>query len=1012
MARANKDSQGWFCLKLETHAQKRGQPLPGRICLFAEEIPSAKEDVYFSSRATGLHSTDLFKRKCDPYFVVNRIDGVTETGEVVLTPIYRSDVCRRTSDPHFGQTSRLSAAQTCSNQLKQDIIITFHDWFRLGDDKYIGECVMDFQELQKAAARGAPLTLPICRRDGPRIMGLTRVKTTAAQLRSMTKGRSASGSLSRSGTTTGSRKSTKGSGGSGSDKPSKDKATDIPKSRRSASLGSSASAGSDTESAHVRLGSKTSASTFGSQGTSFTARSKHSTDTSGNFGPVVGHFILEEFGMIRSNSFLDYVRGGLEVRMTIAIDFTRSNGGPTNPASHHSTAHQADDSAYASVIRSLGEVIQKYDTDNMFPVYGFGAKIPPSYSVCSNCFALTGDFFEPEVEGIDGILKAYSRALQVVHFHGPSQLAEVIRLGANLARPYIHKEQMDPRAPPAEQKYFVLLVLTDGGIEDHEQVTREIKACANLPISIIFVGVGKGDFSFFRELAGTIKSITKSSIASTATEESVDLHGRPIPGSDMRREIVRFVAFRDYFDEPEELAVATLADLPQEVVGYYAAHGAKPLGLKQFEDAQGNPIPKTIPKEPISRQERVVKRVAKPPSESGDESSRSRASTNLSGSKSPAGSKSPGGSARSGGSKSSFSSSATSMLRLSNVSEPSTDEEEEDPGWDEEQQQEEELARRKEKREQAIANLPLFLKQERERLIQDATALGYEKSAIIRALRDGLPSPSLDVLVDNIIYGGWGKSPSYKDAAKAAISDPLDDMDAGMEMSLPGQVVEQEPGKMSSVMGAGAAARSKSSQLQKDFSAELNVLAKRSATQDSLTSSRLGLLASTRRSMMEVPEVEKDPWENVKIEDGSAARTLLEVSASRSREASKELWNPSAFSKNATTKTLEEVAGRLGHLRSRTLSKDRRPSLSNTVQFHTITEDEHGIEEETLTLPIGPRAAGSLDPFDMAKTMPEGAPWKMVASTPKSPRIGESHKEFEGVLWRGTQRTADMSSTL
>ena len=61
--------------------------------------------------------------------------------------------------------------------------------------------------------------------------------------------------------------------------------------------------------------------------------------------------------------------------------------------------------------------------------------------VVSNCFALTGDFFQPEVEGIpesivvnhsrkcapdpgvEGMLKAYHRALRVCHFHGPSYLS-------------------------------------------------------------------------------------------------------------------------------------------------------------------------------------------------------------------------------------------------------------------------------------------------------------------------------------------------------------------------------------------------------------------------------------------------------------------------------------------------------------------------------------------------------------------------------------------------------------
>ncbi|CAE7391833.1 CPNE9 [Symbiodinium pilosum] len=107
----------------------------------------------------------------------------------------------------------------------------------------------------------------------------------------------------------------------------------------------------------------------------------------------------------------------------VAIDFTRSNLGQTNPKSMHSVVHMEEETAYATAIRSLGEVMSVYDNDKCYPIYGFGAKIPPSHSVVSNCFALTGDFFQPEVEGVEGMLKAYHRALRICHLHGPSYLA-------------------------------------------------------------------------------------------------------------------------------------------------------------------------------------------------------------------------------------------------------------------------------------------------------------------------------------------------------------------------------------------------------------------------------------------------------------------------------------------------------------------------------------------------------------------------------------------------------------
>eukprot|EP00435_Cladocopium_sp_Y103_P010365 s2345_g2.t1 len=68
-------------------------------------------------------------------------------------------------------------------------------------------------------------------------------------------------------------------------------------------------------------------------------------------------------------------------------------------------------------------------------------------------------------------------------------------------------------------------------------------------------------------------------------------------------------------------------------------------------------------------------------------------------------------------------------------------------------------------------NLPVFLQEEKRRLMEEAMAIGYKKHQITRALRDGIPSASVEVLLDNIRYSGYGKLPSYKDAAVASLPD-------------------------------------------------------------------------------------------------------------------------------------------------------------------------------------------------------------------------------------------------
>ena len=44
-------------------------------------------------------------------------------------------------------------------------------------------------------------------------------------------------------------------------------------------------------------------------------------------------------------------------------------------------------------------------------MYGFGAKIPPTHTFTTHCFALTGNFLDPEVEGVAGIVDIYRQVL-------------------------------------------------------------------------------------------------------------------------------------------------------------------------------------------------------------------------------------------------------------------------------------------------------------------------------------------------------------------------------------------------------------------------------------------------------------------------------------------------------------------------------------------------------------------------------------------------------------------------
>ncbi|KAG8002913.1 Copine-9 [Nibea albiflora] len=196
---------------------------------------------------------------------------------------------------------------------------------------------------------------------------------------------------------------------------------------------------------------------------------------------------LLSFKVESEYTFVDFIRGGTQLNFTVAIDFTASNGNPSQPTSlHYMSPYQMN--AYAMALKAVGEIIQDYDSDKLFPAYGFGAKMPPDGKI-SHAFPLSGDNDSPNCVGIEGVLEAYFQSLRTVQLYGPTNFAPVINKVANCAAEITDGSQ-----------YFVLLMITDGVISDMVQ-TKEAVA-ASLPLSIIIVGVGPAEFDAMEELDG------------------------------------------------------------------------------------------------------------------------------------------------------------------------------------------------------------------------------------------------------------------------------------------------------------------------------------------------------------------------------------------------------------------------------------------------------------------------------------------------------------------------------
>lgn len=94
---------------------------------------------------------------------------------------------------------------------------------------------------------------------------------------------------------------------------------------------------------------------------------------------------------------------------------------------------------------------------------------------------------------------------------------------------------LPPPSPPTARctpsqnldEYHILLILTDGVINDFNQTVQSIVGASHLPLSVIIVGVGQADFQVM---------------------EALDSDGQLLKAGNnvAKRDIVQFVAYRDF----------------------------------------------------------------------------------------------------------------------------------------------------------------------------------------------------------------------------------------------------------------------------------------------------------------------------------------------------------------------------------------------------------------------------------------------------------------------------------
>ena len=260
---------------------------------------------------------------------------------------------------------------------------------------------------------------------------------------------------------------------------------------------------------------------------------------------------------IERPTFLNYIRGGVQLNVILAIDFTASNGHPSTPESLHSIKIDGSLNEYQRAIIGVCEILLNYDHDKRIPIYGFGAK--PLFTsmhskTVSHCFPANGDPINPYVFGLDEVMKTYAECIRHVELSGPTLFSPLINETMKIALKNREKGSVE---------YSILLVLTDGEIHDMEETINCLIKSADLPLSIIIIGIGKADFLKMETLDGDEGLYNSQGIKAA-------------------RDLVQFVPFRNYEKNHEMLASEVLKEIPDQLVEYMSRMGIKAKAPTEF----------------------------------------------------------------------------------------------------------------------------------------------------------------------------------------------------------------------------------------------------------------------------------------------------------------------------------------------------------------------------------------------------------------------------------------------
>jgi len=119
-------------------------------------------------------------------------------------------------------------------------------------------------------------------------------------------------------------------------------------------------------------------------------------------------------------------------------------------------------------------------------------------NVVNHCFNINFTQ-DPNINCLENVIELYRKAVYSLNFSGPTYFTPLINNVINMIKYNMKSTQTEI--------YYILMILSDGQINDMRQTCDSLVEASHLPLSVIIIGIGNADFTNMTILGKLDKSI-------------------------------------------------------------------------------------------------------------------------------------------------------------------------------------------------------------------------------------------------------------------------------------------------------------------------------------------------------------------------------------------------------------------------------------------------------------------------------------------------------------------------